>query len=367
MQLRRLHLQDFRNIALTRLECAGPRLFFSGPNGQGKTNLLEAVGLLAALRSFRGAEARDLIRQGTTEARIWIELEHERDGAVEIEITLRAQRREVAINGAKCAKLAEFLGRFPVVALSSHDLQLLRGSPALRRRALDLALASLDAGYFHSLRRYQQALDGRNALLRSARPAAAAELAAFETLMAAEAGILMPARAAACTAWAGHLREGYTKLAAGATEQPELTYVPDGETASPEAWREKWAAGRKRDLQLKTTQHGPHRDDFTFRLLGQGAKAFASEGQQRGLVVSWRLAQAAWQRERTGVQPILLADDVLGELDPQRREGFWRTLESATQVLASGTTRPTGDAAPWARWTVHDGMFARVAEESTPV
>ena len=363
MILRRLHVQDFRNLALARLELGGARQFFYGPNGQGKTNLLEAVGLLGALRSFRGAEPRELIRHGAAEARVWMELEHERDGRVEIEITLKPQRREVAINGARCQRLADFLGRFPTVALSSHDLQLLRGASPLRRRALDLALASLDAGYFHSLRRYQTALDGRNALLRGARRADAGELAAFEALMAPEAVTVMAARAAACAALGGHLREAYARLAGGAAEQPGLAYAPDGEAGTAESWRALWADGRARDGLAKTTRHGPHRDDFTFLVDGQKARAFGSEGQQRGLVVAWRLAQAAWQRERTGVQPILLADDVLGELDPERRAGFWRAAAALSsreaQVLATGTTLPSGTAEGWVAWKVKAGEFGK--------
>jgi DNA replication and repair protein RecF len=360
MRLRRLHLQDFRNITLARLEPGGAREFFAGANGQGKTNLLEAVGLLGALRSFRGAEAGELIRQGAAEARVWMEVDHERDGETQIEITLRPQKREVSINGARCQRLADFLGRFPTVALSSHDLQLLRGAPPLRRRALDLALASLDAGYFHSLRRYHQALDGRNALLRGSRIPAMAELAAFETMMAVEAVLVTAARAAACAALGKYLREAYTKLAAGPTERPGLAYAPDAEGDAPEMWRALWGKSRARDLAAKTTRHGPHRDDFTFQLEDQEAKGFASEGQQRGLVVAWRLAQAAWLRERTGLQPILLADDVLGELDAERRAGFWRAAADVAQVLASGTIVPTEKEEGWGTWNVHGGVFARV-------
>ncbi len=363
MQLRRLHLQDFRNLALARLELGGAREFFCGPNGQGKTNLLEAVGLLGALRSFRGAEPRELIRHGAMEARVWMEVEHEHDGLTEIEITLRPTRREVAINAVRCHRLADFLGRFPTVALSSHDLQLLRGAAALRRRALDLALASQDAGYFQSLRRYQQALDERNALLRGPRRAGAEELAAFETLMADEAVTVTAARAAACAAMDGYLRAAYAQLAGAVEEKPGVAYAPESEAATPEAWRALWADGRARDVLAKTTRQGPHRDDFYFMLDGQRARAFGSEGQQRGLVVAWRLAQAAWLRERTGVQPILLADDVLGELDPERRAGFWRAaalLDSrVAQVLATGTTLPAGTAEGWAVWKVNAGEFVK--------
>jgi DNA replication and repair protein RecF len=359
MMLRRLHLQNFRNIPLARLEFASARTFFLGSNGQGKTNLIEAVGLLGALRSFRGAEPRDLIARGATEARVWCALEHERDGAVEIEILVRPQRREVSINGAKCERLAEFLGRFPVVALSSHDLQLLRGAPQLRRRAMDLAIASLDESYFNALRRYHEALGSRNALLRGPRAPAAEELAAFEAQMAPQAATLVATRSKVTRELADHLVKAYDQLTGGAPELPGWNYAPDLAATTADDWRTAWAESRPRDLAMKTTMCGPHRDDFAFQLAGQEAKVLGSEGQQRGLVVSWRLAQAAWQRSRTGIAPIVLADDVLGELDPSRRVGFWRAAASAAQVLATGTTLPVGEAGEWAVWKVNAGDFTQ--------
>ncbi len=362
MLLRRLHLQNFRNIPLVQLEFNAARTFFVGANGQGKTNLIEAVGLLGALRSFRGAEPRDLIARGASEARVWCALEHERDGTVEIEIQVRPQRREVSINGAKCERLADFLGRFPVVALSSHDLQLLRGAPQLRRRAVDLAIASLDENYFNALRRYHEALDSRNALLRGPRSPTAEELAAFEAQMAPHAADLVSARAKVTLELAIHFIAAYDQLTGGALEAPGWNYAPDSPAITPEDWRQTWVDSRPRDLAMKTTLRGPHRDDFAFQLAGQEAKALGSEGQQRGLVVSWRLAQAAWQRACTGIAPLVLADDVLGELDPARREGFWRAVSNAAQVLATGTTLPVGEWGEWAVWKVSAGAF----ERSTP-
>ncbi|HVY70138.1 MAG TPA: DNA replication and repair protein RecF, partial [Verrucomicrobiae bacterium] len=324
MKLLELRVQDFRNVALARLELAEPRGFFLGANAQGKTNLLEAVGLLGALRSFRGADARDLVRLGAKQARIWYSVEHERDGVVEVEIVIRPNGREVAINGARCRKLAEFLGRFPVVALSSDDLQLLRGAPQARRRALDLAVAALDEKYFQALQRYQAALEQRNALLRGPRAPAPEELAAFEAQMAPEAVIVVATRATACAELARNLGATYDLISGGAAEAPGLEYLPDAPFADVTEWLALWKESRARDAVMKTTLRGPQRDDFAFKVHDRGAKSFGSEGQQRGLVVAWRMAQVAWQRARTGFAPLVLADDVLGELDPVRRAGFWR-------------------------------------------
>jgi DNA replication and repair protein RecF len=357
MLLRRLYLQNFRNIALARLELPGPRQFFLGPNGQGKTNVLEAAGLLGALRSFRGAKPGDLVRHGESEARIWCEIEHERDGLLEVEIVLKPARREVSIQGAPCVRLADFLGRFPVVALSSNDLQLLRGAPQLRRRAMDLQLSSQDEKYFNALQRYHEGLEGRTALLRHSRDPSTAELSAFEAAMAKEAVTVCALRTAATKALSVHMRAAYGKLAGEVAEAPDFTYASETAAATPEDWRAVWQGARAGDLAMRATRHGPHRDNFSFELDAVGAKSFASEGQQRGLVVAWRLAQAAWTRERTGIAPLLLADDILGELDPARRTGFWRAAADAAQVLATGTTAPPTDDSQWNIWQVRAGNF----------
>lgn len=359
MLLRELRLQDYRNVALARLELPGARQFLLGSNAQGKTNLLEAVGLLGALRSFRGAEPRDLIRHGAKAARVWLLLDHERDGTVEVEIAIRPNAREVSINGARCQRLTEFLGRFPVVALSSHDLQLLRGAPQARRRALDLALAALDEQYFQTLRRYQTALDQRNALLRNPRGSSPGELAAFESLMAPEAAAIVATRAQACAELSRNLVITYDLISGSAPESPGLHYAPDAQPSSLAEWQALWAESRERDAVMKSTLRGPHRDDFTFAVHQHGAKSFGSEGQQRGLVVAWRMAQVAWQRARTGITPIVLADDVLGELDQARRANFWRTTAADGQIIATGTSLPAGEAPTWTVWNVSQGEFAQ--------
>ncbi len=211
--------------------------------------------------------------------------------------------------------------------------------------------------YFTALRRYHAALDQRNALWRGPRASGAEALAAFEAVMAPEAATLVAARAAAGAELGAHLTTAYDRLTGGAPEKPALVYLPDATPDSPAAWRALWEGSRARDLVMKTTTRGPHRDDFAFQLNSLGAKSFGSEGQQRGLVVAWRLAEAAWQHVRTGIAPLVLADDVLGELDPARRAGFWRAAREAAQVLATGTIPPPTDDVAWEVWTVAKGEF----------
>jgi len=140
-------LQDFRNLSLAEVTLAGRRSFLLGSNAQGKTNFLEALGYVTALRSFRGAETRALIGLGKPQAGMAFQVEHETFGSSRVTVTLKPEGREVMWEQGKVTRLGDFIGRFPTVVFSSQDNQFLRGSPALRRRWLDLMLVAMDSAY----------------------------------------------------------------------------------------------------------------------------------------------------------------------------------------------------------------------------
>lgn len=359
MRLLRITLQDFRNVAATDLRLEGRQQFFLGPNAQGKTNLLEAVGFLTALRSFRTAENRVLIGQGRPEAVIACELDHERLGETRVAIKLRSGSKEVWCDGAQVTRFGDFLGRFPTVVFSSQDQQLLRGAPGLRRRWLDLTLASVDAGYMRALQAYHRALVSRNSLLKRGQ-LPAEELNAFEQPLAEAAAVLVRARRENLAGLAAGVAAAYATLS-GSAEPAGIDYAPHTEEGDGEAWRRVFHSGRARDAQFRTTLQGPHRDDVVFTVAGRAARDYGSEGQQRSLVLALRLAQLAFFRERCGVEPILLADDVLGELDPERRRRFWASLGNTRQVIATGTSLPEAELGDWQVFTVRSGGFAEKA------
>ena len=231
----------------------------------------------------------------------------------------------------------------------------MRGAPARRRRWLDLTLAAMDAGYLQALQTYGRALAERNSLLKRG-GAVDAELAAFEQTLAPAAAELIARRETGLRELGAGLKTVYAQLCGG--EEPAgLGYEPDFAAASAEALLARLESGRARDAQFRTTLVGPHRDDFHFSVRGTAAKDFASEGQQRSLVLALRLAQAAWFREKSGVRPVLLADDVLGELDPARRRRFWAAIDPESQVIATGTTGPDADLGRWQIFEVADGTF----------
>ena len=356
MRLRKLTLRHFRNAGFAALEFTGRQHFLVGANGQGKTNLLEAAGLVTALRSFRTTDNKLLVGHGQHCAALAYVIEHERQGETQVTLKLRHDGKELWCDQARVTKLADYLGKFPTVVFSSQDLQLVRGSPALRRRWLDLTLAAMDAGYLRALQTATRALAERNALLKSGR-AGAAELGAFEQTLAPAAAELIARRAAGLTALEKTMQAAYARIAEAA-EPARLVYEPNFAEPSAEALLARLEAGRARDQQFRSTLVGPHRDDFHFTVKHTAAKDFASEGQQRSLVLALRIAQAAWFQEKSGVRPVLLADDVLGELDPARRARFWSALDPEAQIIATGTHLPDAELGKWQVFEVADGVFA---------
>ena len=354
MRLSRITLGHFRNIPLAELTFDGRQHFFYGPNGQGKTNFLEAVGYLTALRSFRTSDQRLLIAHGQEGAGVACELEHELLDETGVMIKLRPDGKEVTCDGEWVTKFGDYIGRFPAVVFSAQDLQLVRGGPAFRRRWLDLTIAAMDTGYLHILQQYHRAVVDRNRMLKQG--ASALEFAAFELPLATSAAQIVQKRAANLKVLSGFVAEAYTAIA-GDKERASMRYAPDFDQADITAWTVVLNRNRVRDQQFKSTGVGPHRDDFELKLGSHLARDYGSEGQQRSLALALRQAQVNYFHERSGVQPLVLADDVLGELDPERRRRFWNAIGPDCQVFATGTSLPDAELGHWQIFKVEGGKF----------
>jgi DNA replication and repair protein RecF len=357
MLIRKLTLSHFRNIALARLELAGPRQFFVGTNGQGKSNLLEAAGCLTALRSFRTPDSKLMINHESTEAGISCEVDREETGAERVTIKIRREGKELWYDDKRVGRLADHVGRFPTVVFSSQDLQLIRGAPSLRRRWLDLTLAAMDSEYLRALQTYSRALAERNSLLRRHDSSVAKELTAFDRTLAPAGARIVALRTERVGELANEMGRAYALLSEG-SERATLRYKSSLVGVSSDSILALLESGRARDLAAGTTLTGPHRDDLTFHVAEADAGDFASEGQQRSVMLALRLAQAAWFHKCSRVRPVLLADDVLGELDPGRRARFWGALDRESQVIATGTTTPDRSLGDWQVFTVAGGVFS---------
>jgi DNA replication and repair protein RecF len=291
------------------------------------------------------------------EAGIGYLIEREGSDAGRVAMKLRQDGKELWYDEKRVTRLADHVGRYPTVVFSSQDLQLIRGAPGPRRRWMDLTLASMDPDYMGALQAYSRALAGRNILLKRPGAGAAREIAAFERTLAPAGARIIATRAARMAELAGETSAAYARMSEG-SEPATLHYESTLQGITAEGLVALLEAGRPRDLQAGTTLVGPHRDDLRLDVGGRGARDFASEGQQRSLTLALRLAQAAWFHSCSRVRPVLLADDVLGELDPDRRDRFWAALDPRSQVMATGTSLPATGLGSWQVFTVAGGVVS---------
>ncbi|MGA0134206.1 MAG: DNA replication/repair protein RecF [Opitutales bacterium] len=351
MRITRIRAADFRNLTFADVSTDGTRVFLLGENGQGKTNLLEAAGLVSAFRSFRTTEIAPLIRSGAKEARIRIDVRDKEGADTAVEVRLAKGSRSGQVDGTPVTSVSAHLGRFPTVAFCSDDLRLVRGSPSNRRRWLDAALGGTDPAYLESIRTYQKGLEGRNALLKTPNPSDE-ELCAFESAMLPAARHIIESRAQQLPEISETLRAVADR--AGFSAPASVRHRPDTPTDELDAC---WKRMRAADIASGSTIKGPHRDDFDVLFDGQDASDYASEGQQRLIVLGLTLARVRRDSQRAPTPPVILADDVLGELDDLRRSAFWKEVGGEHQVIATGTRPPPGHG--WLTYEVSSGTYRR--------
>lgn len=356
VKLNFIRLRNFRNIAFADVELGGESAWICGKNAQGKTNLLEAAGMLNALRSFRTGAMESLIRAGESSAEIFAGAESPKHGSCEISIEIGAEKR-VAIDGEKIAKLADFIGKFPTVAITNEDIKLVRGAPEARRKDIDMFASSLDAQYFENLRRYHRAMAHRNALLRVPR-LDEPSCAAFEAEMAGAAEYIIEARAQTLGELGKTASAKYAALAKSAPESAEITLKQSCDAREAAEFAEMLRKNRLSDAERKSTQKGVHRDDFKIFIDGKDAKLYASEGQQKSAAIALRLAQIELAKQRLGETPLVLCDDILGELDEDRKAGFWSAIGDIPQIIATSTEPPnSGNQRRWKIFRAENGSF----------
>ena len=364
MHLSHLALRDFRNLAAVDLS-PHPRFnVFCGENGQGKTNLLESIYWLATLRPLRARRLRELMRWGCAAARV--EARIEADGLTHaLAVAAVEGGRREAFREGKAARSAEYFGALNVVDFTPDDVGLVRAPPADRRQYLDRACFNERPGHLADAVAYRRALDARNALLRE-RPdplllevyeaplaAAGARIittrlawlaalqARFGAAFAAISGPELPVGVSYRATWErpGAPEPAAEPPAGAAPEWAPEALTEDGAELAPEGGagataeleerlRALWAADRGRDRERGFTQRGPHADDLVLRLAGRPARLYASQGQQRALVLALKIAEIEQLVAHRGVHPVLLLDDVSSELDPRRTGRLFDFLDA---------------------------------------
>ena len=322
MRIQALQAHGVRNLRPVLLEPRERFNVFVGDNGQGKTNLLEAIYVAAALRSFRTSKLADLVAFGGSEARLGARVV--KDELVRLyEVTLAPGSRKVQLDGKSVRPVARYFGGFNVVVFTPEDLALPRGAPADRRRFLDRAVFNLHPSYLATVQDYEKALKQRNTVLRMAGQGALVPsrveelLAVYDPQLAALGRAVADARRAFVELIGTALAAAFAAIARTA-HVASVRYVTATAGHPVEELEAAYRQSRARDLGSQSTQLGPHRDDLAFELDGHDAGAFASQGQLRAIMLAWKTAELAVITETHGDRPILLLDDVSSELDPAR-------------------------------------------------
>ena len=357
MLIRRLRLEYFRNIRELDLELAPGRTVLHGDNGQGKTNILEALFMLAAAKSVRARHEREIVSLKSDAdipyARVEAEVQKSGGGEPRLTIDIVLQRtpggpggegahlqKRVRVNGVN-RSAAGLVGEVQAVLFEPQDVELVFGPPLTRRRYLDLTLSQIDSRLFRSLQEYNRVLAQRNSLLKAIRERRAGvdELPYWDEGLVTAGAVVVGARRTALERLGALASETHGELTDGA-ERLDLTYVPSlagaleaGEDEIGALFNEALAEGREREVAQGTTLVGPHRDDFTFTVGGANLATFGSRGQQRLATLALKLAEARFMEERTGEPPVLLLDDVLSELDPARRRYLTERVERHAQAI----------------------------------
>lgn len=334
--LTRLGLRHFRNLSELSFEPA-PRLnLIHGDNGHGKTSLIEALYVLSTTRSFRSARLGETIRQNEQRAEIRGKVECL--GLVrELSASIGERGRSFSIDGKRPRKSLEYALKTPVIAFHPGDLTLCSGPATMRRTLLDRILLHQDPGGAEARIAYQKALRDRQKLLVDRGPRAL-ELEAYEQVVARSGARFARGRRHAAQTVIEALGPAFSKMAPEGLSC-EAIYVAGGQEDADEFALEL-GRRRGRDLQRGAATFGPHRDELSVVLDGRPARSHASQGQQRLVTLALKLAELSCIREVTGVEPMLLLDDVSSELDPHRTDAVFRLLsESRSQIFVT-TTRP---------------------------
>ena len=332
-----LTVGDFRSYRTYELGLARGVTVLVGPNAAGKTNLVEALQILTAAQSFRHPAPRELVRAGADAG--FAELTLTGDGRrIDHRLEIRAGRRSFARNGKRCAA-ADIRGTLPSVLFCPDDLDMVKRSASVRRAALDGFGVQLSQRYADLASSYDRIVSQRNDLLRD--PARdPISLEAWTDALCSTAAALTAHRLNLLARIRARFREVYAALSGG--EEADVSYapavpipveVPADREAIRAALEAALAERAEEEVRRGLTLVGPHRDELAFSICGRAARAYGSQGQQRSVVLAWKIAEVEVTRDILGCAPLLLLDDVMSELDAARRAAVVRFVEDGIQAV----------------------------------
>ncbi len=324
MRVHALEASQFRNLERVLIEPHARFNVLWGDNGQGKTNLLEAIYLLGTLRSFRAGKTEELVRFGAAQALVRARVEKLGTARL-LEVALSPGHKNARVDG-KGARASDYFGGFNVVLFAPEDLRLPKGPPAGRRRFVDRAVWNAHPAYLGEVQTYERVLKSRNAVLRAEGPLDLLEV--YDAQLAAAAVAIVTRRRALLGELASRVRAAFERVTQTGLAL-EISYDTALDIEDIEhSLAQKLIADRRKDLARGATSSGPHVDDLTLVLDGKPARIYASQGQLRAIVLALKIAEIEYLRFQLGDAPVLLLDDVSSELDPTRNAQLFDFLKS---------------------------------------
>jgi len=321
--IRKIQLKQFRNHKDIELIFEKPFVYIDGPNGSGKTSILEAIYFVATTKSHRANDEKEMIQRSEpfTHVKVWTDEDR-------YEVIFSKTGKRALINGVEKRKISDFIGHLRVVMFSPLDLDLIKGAPQTRRQFMDLEWMQLHKTYLRHLNTYKQVLKQRNSLLKKIHIEDDYTFLNILGEQLFEVGIeIINERQKMIHELNQHFKAVYQRFS---THEVELIYEPD---VDEKAFKAHLHKNQKQDILYQSTLAGPHRDDFFIRFNGFDAKSYASQGEQRLMVVCLKLALLKLIEKETSTQVILLLDDVLSELDQERQHIFLSELPKEHQMI----------------------------------
>ncbi|MCI9072009.1 MAG: DNA replication/repair protein RecF [Lachnospiraceae bacterium] len=331
MIIKSLELQDYRNYDTLNLAFDRGTNILYGDNAQGKTNILEAIYVSATTKSHKGSKDRDIVNFQKEEAHIRTFLEKE---GVETRVDMhlrKSKSKGIAIDGQKIRKAADLLGICNVVFFSPEDLGIIKDGPAERRRFVDMELCQLDSFYLYNLNHYNKIVNQRNKLLKDLffNPDLRDTLNIWDSQLASFGSKVIERRKIFIEQLNEIIYDIHRRLS-GDREEIVVRYEPDVEI---EAFEKRLQCSQEKDIRLKQTTVGPHRDDFSFLVGDVDIRKFGSQGQQRTAALSLKLSEIELVKKITRDTPILLLDDVLSELDSNRQNYLLSSIGDVQTII----------------------------------
>ena len=342
MHFTRIKLTNFRNYPSLSLPLHPGVTVLHGPNGSGKTNLLEAMHLLSLGRSHRTQQDREMVTAGCDRTIVQGDTQRS-DGGHEIEIQLyphQKPHKKLLLYKKPAQRIGDLMGHATVVMFSPEDIRIVRDGPAARRRFVDMQLSQIRPGYLRMLKTYLSVLESRNALLKENKLFGvqdfATQLDTWDEQLALAAAPLVRARRSFLAQLSQNASEQYAAISENPGEPFALRYTgPLAESQDPAAdMLAGLSRSRREDMQRMHTTYGPHRDDMSMLLCGRELRAFGSQGQLRTAVLSMKLGEIRLIEAEMGEPPALLLDDVFSELDLKRRNALLQSARGIQTILS---------------------------------